>query len=111
MTDEALMKSSDVLGRAVSDTVGAKLGTIREMYLDRQDGSVRFAIVEVGGFIGGGKFHPVPWRLIRFDEATETFASSLTREALKSAPSYDRDQLGNPAYGWGEQTERFFATL
>lgn len=110
MTDDHMIKSADLIGQTVADSVGGKLGTIREVYLDRRDGRAVFAIVDAGGiFGGGGKFHPVPWRLIRFDEVAGTFAAALTREGLKAAPSYDRDQLNNVGQGWGEQTERFFA--
>ncbi len=109
MTDAILIKSAYFLGKTLVDPVGGKLGVIREIYLHRQTGHAQFAIVDTGGFFGaGGKFHPVPWRLLQFDEASGDYATTLTRERLKSAPAYDRDQLNSTTYGWGEQTERFF---
>ncbi len=109
MTDDSLIKSTDLIGKTLIDTGGGKLGVIREIYLHRQTGQAQFAIVDTGGFFGaGGKFHPVPWRLLQFDEAIGGYATSLTKERLKSAPAYDRDQLNSTTYGWGEQTERFF---
>jgi hypothetical protein len=109
MTDETLIKSADLIGRNLVDPVGGKLGVIRELYLHRQTGQAQFAIVDAGGFLSaGGKFHVIPWRLLRFDEASGDYAATLTKERLKSAPAYDRDQLNSTTYGWSEQIERFF---
>jgi len=107
--DEMLIKSQAILGMEVVDPKGHKVGTIREIFLDQRAGTIRFAVLETGGlFGGGGKFHPVPWRLLRFDDKGETAISSFDRDRLKAAPAYDREQLNSAHYGWGAQTLRHF---
>ena len=109
MTIDSLIKSADLIGTVVHDPKRGKLATIREVFLHKQTGQALFVVLDTGGLFGaGGKFYPVPWRLLRFDAAADTYTSSLTKERLKSAPAYDRDQLNSTAYGWGEQTDRFF---
>lgn len=109
MADDSLIKSSDLIGKTVGNAATGKLGTIREVYINRQSGAAEFAVIEAGGlFGGGGKFHPSPWRLLRFDPGTATYATSLTKEQIHDAPAYDRDQLNSASYGWSEQVMRYF---
>jgi sporulation protein YlmC with PRC-barrel domain len=109
--DEMLIKSQAIIGMRVVDTRGHKVGTIREIFLDQRTGTIRFAALETGGLFGaGGKFHPVPWRLLRFDDMGEQVVSSFERDRLKHAPAYDREQLNSPHYGWGAQTLRHYET-
>ena len=107
--DEMLIKSQAIVGMRVVDNRGHKVGTIREIFLDQRTGTIRFAALETGGLFGaGGKFHPVPWRLLQFDDKGEAVVSSFDRDRLKDAPSYDREQLNSPHYGWGAQTLRHY---
>jgi sporulation protein YlmC with PRC-barrel domain len=107
--DEMLIKSQTIVGMQVTDAEGHKLGTIREVFLDQRTGAIRFAALETGGLLGGGgKFHPVPWRLLRFDDKGEAVVAGFGRDRLKEAPAYDREQLNSPHYGWGAQTLRHF---
>ncbi len=107
--DEMLIKSQTIIGMRVIDEKGHKVGVIREVFLDQRTGSIRFAVLEAGGLFGpGGKFHPVPWRLLRFDTTGEAVVSSFERDRLKDAPAYDREQLNSAHYAWGAQTLRHF---
>ena len=107
--DEVLIKSQAIVGMRVVDEKGHKVGTIREVFFDQRSGQIRFAVLETGGVFGAhGKFHPVPWRLLHFDDKGEEVISSFDRDRLKDAPSYDRDQLNSPHYGWGAQTLRHY---
>ncbi len=107
--DEALIKSQAIVGMRVVDGKGHKIGTIREVFFDQRTGQIRFAVLETGGLFGAhGKFHPVPWRLLGFDDKGEEVISSFDRDRLKDAPSYDREQLNSPHYGWGAQTLRHY---
>ncbi len=108
MSDDILIKSTELVGMTVHDAKGGKLAVIREVFIDRRSGQVAFAILDTGGLFGGGKYHPVPWRVLHFDEAGAAYGSTLTKDQLKRAPSYDRDQLNSAAYGWGDQSAVFF---
>jgi hypothetical protein len=110
MSDSRLVKSGDLAGVRLDGKAGAKLGAVREVYLDLEAGTIRFVLVETAGFFGvHGRYHPIPWALIRFDPAMGVFTSGIDKDSLKAAPNYEADQLANPSYGWGEQVERYFS--
>ena len=108
----ALMKSGDVQGKRLLGLKDAKLGTVRELFLDLTAGAVVFVLVEDHGLLGGsGKFHPVPWAAVRYDEVADAFMVELAKDDFKDSPSYDRDQLASTSIGWDEQATRFFSPL
>jgi sporulation protein YlmC with PRC-barrel domain len=108
---ETLIKSSDVLGMNVGGIDGDKLGTVRELFLELSTGQIGFVIIEAAGLIGGsGKFHPVPWSVVRHDAVAGAFQVEITKKDFKASPSYDREQINNRSYGWDEQAIRYFAS-
>src|SRR5919107_5088323 len=46
-----------LLDHYVYDRDGEKLGTVKDLYLDEEDGEVRFLDVGAGGFLGIGEKH------------------------------------------------------
>jgi hypothetical protein len=109
---DSLVKSGDVQGRHLIGLEGAKLGVVRELFLDLVSGQIEFLIIEPPSLLGGsGKYHPVPWTAARYDGVTGGFQIQLAKDAFRASPSYDRDQLANPSYGWNEQAARYFAAL
>lgn len=111
-TEDRMIKTGDLVGSALNDLTGAKLGAVREVYLDRHTGQARYVAVELtslGGLLGGGgKYHPVPWRLLHWSDQDGAYVADLAKDKLKAAPAYDRDQLSSTAYNWSEQVDRFF---
>lgn len=104
-----LTKSGDVLGLPVVGLENAKLGPAREIFIDLGAGRIAFLIVEEASLLGGsGKYHPVPWSAVRYDPVARGFQIEIAKDAFKASPSYDRDQLANPSYGWDEQSMRYF---
>src|SRR6185436_7275366 len=102
-------KSADVQGLKLLGRAGAKLGAIREVFLDLASGRVAFLVVESGGLLGGsGKFQPVPWSAVRYDPVAQAFQIDLGKDAFKAAPAYDREQLGAAGYAWSDQAARYF---
>jgi sporulation protein YlmC with PRC-barrel domain len=107
---EILTKSADIQGVHLVGREGVKLGTVREMYVNLASGRVEFIIVEAAGLLGGsGKFHPVPWSVVRYDSVAAAFQAARTKDEFKASPSYDRDQLADSSYAWQEQAARYFA--
>lgn len=105
-------KSSDILGMDLAGLEGAKLGTVREFFVDPSVGQITFLIIERASFMGGsGKYHPVPWPVVRHDPIAGAFQAQLSKEQFKASPSYDRAQLAADGYGWDEQSAKYFETL
>jgi sporulation protein YlmC with PRC-barrel domain len=108
---DGLTKSSDVVGLHLTGRDGVRLGTVREIFVDLVSGLIEFLIVEpTGGLLGGsGKYHPIPWEAVRFDRIGRYFQAEISKDELKGAPSYDREQLANESYAWPELADRYFS--
>jgi len=104
-----LTKSKDILDQDLIGEGGAKLGVIRETFVDLDTGRIEFLIVEAPGLIGGsGKYHPVPWAIVHYEPMAKTFQADVSKDHFKSSPSYDRTQIGSAEYAWDEQSNRYF---
>ena len=80
-----------VLGAAVKDQSGAKVGIIQEIVQDSQSDKVVFAVVGFGGFLGFGyKFHPIPWSALDYIEDQNAYVMRIPMERVQTAPA---DQL------------------
>lgn len=107
--DDRLVKSAALIGTKVTDADGHKLGTIREVFIDRDAGIGRFVAIEPSGlFKAGGKYRPLPWRLLIYDDKAEGYVAAVAKGRFKEAPAYDREQLNSATYGWAGQVERYF---
>ena len=111
--DDAQLVSADTMaGQPLFDRSGAKLGVVKELFINRLTGQIEFVLGATGGFLGvGEKFHPLPWSLLTFNTAPEGYVVSVGKEEIRAAPAYDRDQLTSAHYGWGDQVHRYFASL
>jgi hypothetical protein len=80
-----------VLGRDVRSSANVNMGRIVDVIVD-QDGRVRAAIIDFGGFFGvGSRRIAVDWNALRFDPASNrrnVVTLELTRDQLKDAPEY-----------------------
>ncbi len=54
-THNGFWLGSDITGSTVFNNETEELGTINELIVDRTKGNVRFAVVDVGGFLGLGE--------------------------------------------------------
>ena len=58
----SLIAGQQVAGTDVYDRSGEKLGTIRDVMIDKKSGRIAYAILSFGGFLGiGDRYHPLPW--------------------------------------------------
>lgn len=105
-----LTKSKDILDQDLIGQDGAKLGLIRETFVDLDTGRIAFLIVEAPGLLGGsGKYHPVPWAIVRYEPMAKAFRTDLSKDQFKGSPSYDRAQIVSADYAWDEVSSRYFA--
>jgi len=82
------IRAKKVLGTAVQDTSGRKIGEIEDIVLDKQSNNIMFAVVSFGGFLGmGDKYHPIPWSMLDYDPEENAYVVSVTREQLQAAPA------------------------
>lgn len=96
--------AEDVRDRAVLDRDGEQIGTVDALFVDTEEGRVRFLDVGSGGFLGIGEQHV----LLPVDAVTSVTDSAvrvdLARSRVAEAPGYDPDLGALPdtdsLYGW-----------
>ena len=86
-----------LLDRFVYDRDGEKIGTVKDVYLDEEDGEVRFLDVGAGGFLGIGEKHfMVPMEAVTDTGGVVTIEQS--REKVEGSPELDTKGVPEDAY-------------
>jgi sporulation protein YlmC with PRC-barrel domain len=92
--EHRLILASRVEHTPVFNTDGDRIGHIADLSIDRQEGTIVWAIMSFGGFLGIGKrFHPLPWRALQYDPERAAYVVPLSRAELEGAPHYDAEEL------------------
>src|ERR1700723_883464 len=96
-----LISADKVVGTAVYNTQGERLGSVYGLMLNKLNGQVAYAIMSFGGFLGlGESYHPLPWRILTYSSELGGYVVDLDREQLENAPRYSAaDEVDWAAYG------------
>jgi hypothetical protein len=95
-----LISADKVVGTAVFNRNGDRLGTIYSVMLHKISGRVAYAVMSFGGFLGlGERYHPLPWDALTYDEDKGGYNIDKSNEELMAAPHYSRDELDALDYG------------
>ena len=87
-----IIRAAQVQGTAVTNRSNEDLGSIRDVVLDKFDGSVRYAVLEFGGFLGmGSKLFALPWELLNYDQGVDAYVIDIDKDVLRQAPGFDSD--------------------
>ena len=86
--------ASRVIGTAVYNTAGDRIGSIEDVMLEKMSNGIMFAVIGFGGFLGvGEKFHAIPWSTLDYDEDKGGYVVPFTKEKLEAAPAYSINDL------------------
>lgn len=87
----------------VRNLEGEDLGMIDDLVFDRETGTIRYAVLSFGGFLGlGDRLFAVPWSAFQISPADNKLILNMKKEALEHAPGFDRDHWPNMAdVDWG----------
>jgi hypothetical protein len=98
-----LIPADRVNGTDVYSKAGDKLGKIEDVAIEKVSGEVAYAILSFGGVLGlGAKFHPVPWKLLKYDEDKRAYIVPMSKADLEKAPMIDETELS----GWNDEADR-----
>jgi hypothetical protein len=96
-----LVPSDRVEGTPVRRANGEKIGTIQRLMIDKLSGSVAYAVLSFGGFLGMGQKHaPIPWARLKYDPTLGAYQLELSNEELSGAPSI----AANEEFDWGDRS-------
>ena len=88
------IQASRVIGTAVYNQAGDRIGSIEDVMLEKMSNGIMFAVIGFGGFLGvGEKYHAIPWSTLDYDEDKGGYVVPFTKEQLEAAPSYSINDL------------------
>lgn len=95
-----LISSDKVQGTRVYNYSGERLGTIRNVMIEKRRGKVEYAVMSFGGFLGlGERYFPIPWAVLQYDERLDGYAVDIDQRDLERAPSFRAGE--EPVYDYG----------
>jgi sporulation protein YlmC with PRC-barrel domain len=107
-----VLSASTLNGDDVYNMKGEKLGSIKELMLDIENGKVCYAVLSFGGFLSlGEKLFAVPWSALKVDTKNKRFVMDVDEERLKNAPGFDADNWPNMAdTTWEKSVHAYYGT-
>ena len=107
-----LMLADTLTGDSVVNLAGEDLGDIQGFMLDVRRGSIAYAVLSVGGFLGlGNHLFAIPWSALTLDADNERFILNITHEYLENAPGFDKDHwpdMADPQ--WASQIHDYYGS-
>jgi sporulation protein YlmC with PRC-barrel domain len=87
----------DIRGMDVYDVNGEQIGSVEDLYVDRDSRLPRFLEVSAGGFLGIGKKHfLIPIEEVSRDMDEDRVTLNQRREKVVDSPDFDPDEVSNP---------------
>ena len=107
-----IMGANTLIGNDVYSQNDEDLGDIKEIMLDTKSGSVCYAVLSYGGFLGmGEKLFAVPWQALKLDTENNRYVLNVDISKLDSAPGFDKDNWPNMAdETWASGIHNFYGT-
>lgn len=87
-----ILSSSSITGTNVTNRKGENLGEIKDLMIDTETGTVNYAVLSFGGFLGlGDKYFAIPFEAFDVNTTTERFVLNVDKDRLENAPGFDKD--------------------
>jgi sporulation protein YlmC with PRC-barrel domain len=87
----------DIRGLDVYDVDGEQIGSVEELYVERDSRHPRFLVVSARGFLGLGKKHfLVPVEAVSRDMGEERVTLNQDRDKVVGSPNFEADEPPPP---------------
>jgi len=106
-----MSRGSKLIGADVENTQGEDLGDISDIVMNRADGSVVYAVLSAGGFLGiGEKYFAIPMEAFRAAaDDDDKLILDIDKERLSNAPGFDKNHWPDMANErWGSQIHAYY---
>ena len=82
----------DMRGLAVYDIQDEQIGSVEDLYVDREVRLPSYLVVSAGGFLGVGKKHfLIPVEEVSRDVGEERVTVTVPKEKVLNSPEFDQD--------------------
>jgi len=106
-----IVRSDEVIGKAVKNLDKQHLGEIEEIVLDKLTGQVHYVVLSFGGLLGlGDKFFAIPWNAISYSPGDKCFILNVSKDKLKDAPGFDKDHWPDMAAEQWRNIDAFYSS-
>lgn len=107
-----VLSASTLIGDSVHNTAGENLGKVEELMLELEQGTISYAVLSFGGFLGmGNKLFAVPWNAFSLDTDKKAFVLNVPKEKLEKAPGFDKANWPDFAdRKWGQTIHEYYGT-
>lgn len=108
-----VIAADKVEGTNVYDMAGDRLGSIRNVMIDKISGKVVYATLAFGGVLGiGQKCHALPWSVLAYNTTLGGYQVDVDRDRLKHGPSATEEELrGNfQDKDWGRKVYDYYGS-
>ena len=105
------LPASTLIGDAIVNPAGEKLGDLKDIVLDTANGGIVYAVMASGGVLGmGEKLFAVPWQALRLGGDDENLILDASPDRLKNAPGFDKDHWPDaPDAGFVEHGRTYYS--
>jgi sporulation protein YlmC with PRC-barrel domain len=87
----------DIRGLEVYDVNGEQIGSVEDLYVDRDSRLPRFLEVSAGGFLGIGKKHfLIPIEEVSREMGEDRVTVNQPRDKVVESPDFDPEDVANP---------------
>lgn len=87
-----LLASNKVDGTKLLSRDGDSLGSVHSFMFNKATGAAVYAVLSLGGFLGIGKsFYPLPFDLLSYDHAADSYVVQIDRRQLEGGPSWSNN--------------------
>lgn len=95
--ESALYKASDVVGMTIKNLTGKDVGTIEELMLDPEVGSIAYAVLSFEDTRRSNHtvFFALPWDLVRVNPVQHTFVADVDKKMLTESRGVSHERLGS----------------
>ena len=95
---ERSLRLDEIAGTDLRNPNDQYLGSVEDLMLDPGSGSIAYAIVERGSFLGiGGESVAVPWSALKATPGLNMFILDVDEATMGEAPAVDAGAVGDPA--------------
>jgi sporulation protein YlmC with PRC-barrel domain len=89
-----LISAEKVEGTSVYDISGEKVGTIKNVMVDKISGQVVYATMESGGVLGiGSDYYALPWNALKYNTELGGYQIDMDRDKLQGAPAASESEV------------------
>lgn len=109
-----LSSASSLTGHDVVNRAGETLGEVQDIMLDLAHGTVAYAVMSSGGFLGiGERLFAIPWRALQLDPERKAFVLDVERSHFDKAPGFESTHWPTQLNGgeaWHRDVHAYYGT-